>query len=187
MQDDIITNGLDYRKFDEKLILLCLFDAMDLPLSYNQIMLYATDETRLELFLIQQNLNEMTQSGYIDKFHSNNDIRYMITEEGANALEYFSKHIPKDARDRIDQFVTDNRKEIKKDYNVIASHAFDYTYNEYQIRCGVYEDESTLMEVTLYVVSKEQAQFICDNWKGNVQYLYANMLNLLTTDPGGVK
>ena len=185
MDDNL--NSEDYKKFEDKLVLLYLFDAIDLPLSYNQILVFITAGNYMEVFMVQQNLNEMTQSGYLDKFHSNNAIRYMITEEGCNALEYFSKQIPKEIREGVDKFVAENRKEIKKDYDVIASHVFDYTYNEYQIRCGVYEDDSTLMEVTLYVVSKEQAQFICDNWKENVQYLYANMLSLLTTDPGAQK
>jgi len=73
-----------------------------------------------------------------------------------------------------------NVKTVKKDYDIVASQLFDYNNNEYLIRCGVYEDDAMLMEVNLYVVSKEQAQMICDNWKENVQKIYAGILSLLT-------
>ena len=177
----------DYKKFEDKLIILYLLDKMELPLSYNQITMFAAIDNNMELFLIQQNLNEMAQSGYLDKYQHNNATRYAISGEGGNVLEYFEKQIPQEMRSKINMYVIENRREIKKDYDVVASPIFDYNNNEYLIRCGVYEEDAMLMEVNLYAVSKEQAQFICDNWKNNVQYLYANILSLLTTEPGGAK
>ena len=185
MIDEFIADGArpDYKKFEDKLILLYLIYKMDLPLSNNQITVFAVSDGNMELFLVQQNLSEMTQSGYLEKFQNNNATRYSITEEGIGVLEYFEKQIPQETRNKISKYVTENRKVAKKDYDVDASYIFDYNINEYHIRCGVYEDESPLMEVKLYVVSKEQAQFICGNWKENAQQLYANVLSLLTTSP----
>ena len=172
----------DYKKFEDKLILLYLIDKMDLSLSYNQITMFAADEG-MELFLVQQNLSEMIQSGYLEIFNKYNASRYSITEDGVNVLEYFNKQIPQDTRNKINKYVSENRKGAKKDFDVDASYLFDYSLNEYLIRCGVYENDSMLMEVNLYVVSKEQAQHICENWKENVSDLYADILSLMTAEP----
>ena len=173
----------DYKKFEDKLILLYLIDKMDLPLSYNHITLFAVTDNNMELFLVQQNLTELTQSGYLEILQSNNATRYSITEEGVDVLGYFEKRIPQETRNKINKYASENRKSAKKDYDIVASQIFDFNINEYLIRCGVYEDETMLMEVNLYVVSKEQAQVICNNWKENVQSLYANILTQLITPP----
>ena len=173
----------EYKKFEDKLILLYLINKMDLPLSNNQITMFAVADNKMELFVVQQNLSEMTQSGHLEKFQNNNATRYSITEEGANVLEYFEKQIPQETRNKINKYVTENRKVAKKDYDVDTSYIFDHSINEYLIRCGVYENDSMLMEVKLYVVSKEQAQFICGNWKANVQQLYSNILTSMITSP----
>ena len=187
MPDDFETETgsgqFDGKKFEDKLMLLYLIDKMDLPLSSNQITLFAVADNQMELFLVQQYLAEMAQSGYLEKFQDSSATRYSITEEGMNALEFFEKQIPQETRAAINDYVIKNRKVAKKDYNVVASQIFDFSINEYLIRCGVYENDSMLMEVNLYVVSKEQAQFICNNWKENIQHLYANILSQLNTAP----
>ena len=158
---------------------------MDLPLSGNQITLFAVSEKIMELFLVQQNLFEMVKSGYLEKFQSNNVTRYNVTEEGSKVLEYFEKQIPQEKRNAVNKYVNENRKVAKKDYDIVASQIFDYNNNEYLIRCGVYEDEAMLMEVNLYVVSKDQARLVCRNWKENVRHLYAGILSLLINPPDG--
>jgi hypothetical protein len=177
----ILSDNVDYKKIEDKLVLLYLIDKMDIPLTCSQIDLFALGEQKLDYFLLQQNLTEMTQSGYLENFEDDNTTRYIITEEGLNILEYFKKQMPMELRNKIHKYVYENQKTAKKDYGIIANHFLDYNNNEYLVRCGLYEDESMLLEVNLSVVSKEQAQFICKNWKENVQYLYSNILSLLIT------
>ena len=97
----------EYKKFEDKLILLYLINKMDLPLSNNQITMFAVADNKMELFVVQQNLSEMTQSGHLEKFQNNNATRYSITEEGANVLEYFEKQIPQETRNKINKYVTE--------------------------------------------------------------------------------
>ena len=64
-------------------------------------------------------------------------------------------------------------------YIVYKYHFYDKNSNEYIIKCGIYEDEMTLMELTLSVVSREEANLICKNWRDNVNNLYGDILNKL--------
>jgi hypothetical protein len=81
--------------------------------------------------------------------------------------------------DKIDEYVLNNKKSLKKDYEVIASYFYDQNSKEYNVKLGAYDDNTTLMEIALSVVTKDQARYICDNWKNNINSLYLNILNEL--------
>lgn len=169
----------EYKRIEDKLLLLYLIDKMDIPLSNSQISQFALQEDYMDYFVLQQNLTEMTQTGFLDKFQDNNTTRYTILDKGIEILEYFEKRIPMDTRAKINKYVIDNRKTIKKDYEITANYFYDHTNNEFIVKCGVYEDEAMLMELNISVVSKEQAKTICCNWKENVKTLYGDILESL--------
>lgn len=173
----------EYKSIEDKLLLLYLIDKMDIPLSNSQISQFALQEDYMDYFVLQQNLTEMTQTGFLDKFQDNNTTRYTILDKGIEILEYFEKRIPVDIRSEINKYVIDNRKTIKKDYEITANYFYDHTNNEFIVKCGVYEDETMLMELNISVVSKEQAKTICSNWKENVKTMYGEILTSLMSKP----
>ncbi|MDR1689917.1 MAG: DUF4364 family protein [Clostridiales bacterium] len=173
----------EYERIEGKLLLLYLIDQMDIPLSNNQISQFALNEDYMDYFILQQNLTEMTESGFLDKYQDNNTTRYTILDKGIEILDFFQKRIPTDIRNKINQYVLENRKTIKKDYEVTANYFYDHTNNEFIVKCGVYEDETMLMELNISVVSKEQAKTICANWKKNVKTLYGDTLASLLAKP----
>ena len=175
-------NGDEYKKIEGKLLLLYLIDRMDIPLSNSQISEFALAEDYMDYFALQQNLAEMTKSGFLDNFQDNNTTRYTILDKGAETLGFFEKRIPPEVRGKINKYVLDNRKTIKKDYEITANYFYDHTNNEYIVKCGVYEDENMLMELNISVVSKEQAKTICGNWKENVKTLYGDILMALMAE-----
>ena len=65
--------------------------------------------------------------------------------------------------------------------SIIAEY-FPESETEYLVRCAVKERTSTLMEIKLNVVTKEQAITICDNWKNNSSSVYESLLQQLMFD-----
>lgn len=169
----------EYSEVENKLLLLYLVNKMDLPLSNSQISQFALEENIIGYFTLQQILGEMVESGYLEITRDNNVARYTITDEGITALEYFDKQIPTGVKDKINKFILDNRKSIKKDFEITANYFYDHNNNEYTVKCGSYEDEKMLMEINVSVVTKEQAKLICNNWKRNVPKLYGKILSEL--------
>gem|GEM_PF-300780 len=166
-----------------KIMLLFLIDKMDLPMSNGQITQFALSENYLNYYKVQLYLSEMVEIGYLDASHSNNTTRYTITEDGLIALEAFLYYIPTGVRSRIQKYVVDNRKIVKQDFEVVANHFYDFEKKEYTVKCGVYEDDTMMMEMDLSVVSKDQAVTICNNWKRNVDSLYGQILHIMLTKP----
>lgn len=177
------TDYSEYRKIENKLLLMYILDKMDLPLSYNQISKFAMEENYMNYFTLQQALAEMTEVGFLDKVQDSSSTRYTITDEGNKVLHYFEKNIPLPVRNKIIKYVEDNRKSVKRDYEITANYFYDHSNGEFIVKCGAYEDETILMEINMSVVSREQAKLICNNWKANINSLYGSILNELIRSP----
>ena len=162
---------------ENKLLLLYLINKMDLPLSRSQVTDFVREGEYMDYYTLQQTLAEMVEGGYLEKIQDNNNTRYVITDEGATALEYFESHIPGGIRSKINKYVHNHFSSIKRDFEVTANYFLDNETNEYIVKCGVYEDKRILMEINVSVVSREQAKLIQANWKGHVSEIYMHLLN----------
>jgi len=154
---------------------------MDIPISNSQISQFALEENYMNYFSLQQCLSEMVEAKYLDVTQENNNTKYTVTDQGLKTLNYFEKNIPLQIRNKINSYVLDNRKNLKRDFEITANHFFDPITSEYLVKCGVYEESLILMEINLSVVSKDQAMTIIDNWKSNVSNMYSTILNQLIT------
>ncbi len=184
-----LSNESNNSVFDEgdqvenKLLLLYLIDRMNTPMTNSQISQFTLEENFMSYFELQHVLFEMVQSGYLEIYQENNQSYYSITNEGITTLEYFEKHVPVHIRNRIVKFVTDNQHNEQKNFDVTANYFFDHTSNEFIVKCGLYEKEKSLMEISLLVVSRDQAKLICNNWKTNVNKIFGKIISeLITTD-----
>ena len=173
-------------KVDEvqnKLLILYLIDKMDIPLSNSEISRFVLEENFMAYYVLQSTINDMIDDNYLEKIRDTNTPRYFITAEGITTLEYFEKHLNVDIRTKIVQYVAKNRSDIKKDYETIANYFYDHTNNEFIVKCGLCEDEKTLMDITITVVTREQAKLICANWRKSVYEKYKNILDELIAKP----
>ena len=171
--------SVDYAQVENKLLLLYLVEKMDIPLSTGQIHQFVLEETSTHYFDCQQCLCEMLEDGYLEATVENNKTRYTITDIGITTLEYFEKRIPLFIRNKINKYVHDNRKYVKRDYETTANYFKDILTGDYTVKCGVYDDVAMLMEINLTVVSRDHAKNICENWRTNVTKLYGSILNNL--------
>lgn len=166
---------------ENKLILLYLIDKMDIPLSNSQISHFALSENYMNYFSLQECLSEMVEIKYLDSYKDNNTTRYTITDEGLQSLDYFEKRIPIETRNTINEYVIQNRKRIKRDYETTANYFKELNSDDFTVKCALYEDDAMLMEINLSVVSRDQAKLICNNWKTNISTLYGDILSKLIT------
>ncbi|MDR2899505.1 MAG: DUF4364 family protein [Clostridiales bacterium] len=177
--DTISTGNSDYAQVENKLLLLYLIDKMDIPLSTSQISQFALGESIMGYFELAECLSDMAGNNYIEGTTENNNTRYTITDAGLQTLDYFERRIPANVRNKINKYVLENQKYIKRDYETTANYFKDISSGDYTVKCGIYEDDNMLMEINLSVVTREHAKLICRNWKYNVNELYGEILNKL--------
>jgi hypothetical protein len=170
---------------ESKLIILFLLYQMDMALSTAQLVDFAVDGEYMDYFSFQQYIAQLSDAGMIESTTTeNNTTMYTITSEGEEVLRLFSKQIPYSKRTAICDYVSDNKKRIKREFEVVANYFFN-AENDYIVKCGVYEDDTALMEISMSVVSKEQAKRIKKNWKDNVTELYGRILSVMIDENSG--
>ena len=94
-------------------------------------------------------------------------------------MNYFINRISDDVKNEINTYVRENSKRIRAEYAVTANY-FPELNGDFLVKCGLCDDAgATLMEISVSVVSKNQAQNICRNWKKNVNQYYREFLSSL--------
>ena len=167
---------------ENKLILLYLINKMSMPLSNSEICLFALEKDYMDYFSLQQYLGELVDSEFLEVTKENNTMMYTITDEGLDVLSYFINHISDKHKNEINVFVNENKGRIRAEYDITANY-FPEINNDFLVKCGICESDGTsLMELSVLVPTKEQAQNICYNWKKNVNDVYSNIMSALTCD-----
>lgn len=171
---------------ENRLIILYLMYQMDMPLSWEHLYNFSVNDY-MDYFEFQTYITEMEQNGIIETNKEDNITYYSLTDDGEKTVNTFSKLIPESKRKSIISYVRKNKGVIKKEYAVSANY-FMYGENEYVVKCSFIEDDVTLMELNLTVVTKEMAKKVKKNWKQNVSGIYNNLLqSLLSDDSNDVK
>ncbi|MDR2167548.1 MAG: DUF4364 family protein [Clostridiales bacterium] len=182
-QQNIYPQSSEEKQVEHRIMLLFLIDKIDIPISNAQITKFALEENYMNFHDVQQYLKHMVQSGYLDASQLDSTTRYTITDEGLNALETFSHYVPPYVKTRISQYVEENRNIVKQDLEIAANHFYQHDNEEFLVKCAVYEEDNVLMELNMSVVTKEQAVIICNNWKSNVGQIYAQIVDILLSEP----
>lgn len=164
---------------ENRLIILYLLYQMDMPLSWGHIHDFAVDY--MDFIDFQTYISDMTENGILENYKENNNTYYTLTEDGEKTVHVFSKLLPDSKRNSIIAYVRKYRKQIKKEYEVSANY-FMHSKDEYVVKCCIIENDLTLMELNVTVVSKEMAKQVRKNWKENVTTIYDNILRSLLDD-----
>lgn len=165
---------------ENRLIILYLMYQMDMPLSWEHLYNFAVNDY-MDYFEFQTYITEMEQNGIIETNKEDTITYYSLTDDGEKTVNTFSKLIPESKRKSIISYVRKNKGVIKKEYAVSANY-FMYDEDEYVVKCSFIEDDVTLMELNITVVTKEMAKQVKKNWKQNVSAIYNNVLQSLLND-----
>jgi DNA-binding PadR family transcriptional regulator len=158
-----------------KLIIMYMLDKVDFPLTNGQISEFILDKEYTTYFTLQQAISEMVEAGFIREESTHNRTMYHLTEEGASTIEYFVTNISATIRHEIDDFLAEKAYELKSEVGVRADF-YQVKGNEYHVRCQIIEGDSTLIDLTLSVPSKEEAVSVANNWTKHHQELYAQIM-----------
>ena len=165
-----------------KLMILYLLKQVKFPLTNAQLTSFFTEHEYTTYFTLQQALNELLESGLIRMHSSHSTTRYEITREGEETLEFFGKNISPAIIDDMDQYLRENRFRIRNEAGVIADF-YKSTNQEYIVHCEVREGKVPLIQLDLSVPDKDQAEYMCSNWRGKSQEIYSfAMKSLMSRD-----
>lgn len=161
-----------------KLMILYMLDKVVFPLSYRQICDFMLGREYTVYFTLQQALSELEEASLLQKETVRNMSLYQITPDGRNTLEYFGGRISHETREEIKGYLKEHQQELRSEVSTLAD--FRKTpEGGYLVRCLVKEKNAALIELSLSVPTRQQADSICANWKKKNEEIYSYLMREL--------
>jgi len=159
-----------------KLIVLLILKEIDMPLTSGQITDIVLENNLINYFDLQQCLIELEESKMIARF--GNKEMFKATEMGLKTVELFISRIDSQIRSTIEDYILKNKEKIKLETQV-QSDIIKKSNTEYIVNLKVVEQDIELINLSLNVVSSEQAKLICSNWENKYHQVYDQIMNIL--------
>lgn len=161
-----------------KLLILYILEKINMDLTNSQITQVVLETEMMNYFSLQQFLSQLMESKFLTTYKESDREYYSLTQKGLEILEYFLSRISEDVTKKIDEYISVNKKSLLSDTEVKSSF-IQQNDNEFIVNLKVIENQSNLIDLNLNVSSEKQAQKICNNWKRNASYMYAEIIDLL--------
>lgn len=161
-----------------KLTILNMLDKVDFPLTNTQISNFFLEQEYTDYFRVQQVISELEETGLIRSEATHSNTQYSITAAGKETLGFFKEKIS-DAieRDTMAYFAK-NKLTLRNDNSILADY-FKTPNQDYAVRCQYRQRDTNLIDLTLTVKRREQAEAICANWKNQNEDVYAYLMDIL--------
>ena len=75
-------------------------------------------------------------------------------------------------------YLEKNKLELRAANSILADY-YKTPNHDYAVRCQFRERGANVIDLTLTVKKKEQAEAICDNWKNQNEDVYAYLMDIL--------
>ena len=156
-----------------KLILLFVFDKMEVPLSENTILdMCTSSNTWMSYMDCKPLLSQLKDCNFIYNINTTGEPLYSITSDGRLCLANYFVKIPTSTREEIAAFIKNNRNRYRKKQDCFA----DYFMNKdgtYTVHVKIVEPAQPLLEMKFVVPSRHIAKNIYRSWEDKAADFYA--------------
>lgn len=162
-----------------KLILLFVFDKMEVPLSENTVLdMCCSSNNWLAYMDCQPILNQLIDCGWLSNIGDDAEPLYTITMDGRICLASYYINIPDSTRREISKFVRDNRARFRRKQEYVA----DYFMNKdgtYTVYLKIIEPAQPTLELKLVVPNRQIAKDIYKKWGEKAPIVFRNVYDNL--------
>lgn len=161
-----------------KLTILYMLDKAGFPLSNTQLSNFFLEHEYTDYFRVQEVIGNLVDADLILAESTHSNTQYTLTAAGKETLEFFKDKITDAITQDVIKFFEENKMELRQETSVIADY-YKTTYQDYAVRCQVRSDNKSLIDLTLSVKTREQAEAICNNWKKQHEDVYMYLIDEL--------
>lgn len=155
-----------------------MLDKAGFPLSNTQLSNFFLEHDYTDYFRVQEVIGNLVDADLILAESTHSNTQYTLTSAGKETLEFFSDKITEGITQDVINFFEENKMELRQETSVIADY-YKTTNQNYAVRCQVRSDNNSLIDLTVSVKSKEQAEAICANWRKQHEEVYMYLMDTL--------
>ena len=161
-----------------KLTILYMLDKAGFPLSNTQLSNFFLEHDYTDYFRVQEVIGNLVDSDLILAESTHSNTQYTLTSAGKETLNFFSDKITEGITQDVISFFEKNKMELREETSVIADY-YKTTNQNYAVRCQVRSENTSLIDLTISVKSKDQAEAICANWRKQHEDVYMYLMDSL--------
>lgn len=161
-----------------KLTILNMLDKVDFPLSNTQLTNFFLELEYTDYFRVQQVISDLLDAELIRTESTHNNTHYYITAAGKETLNLLKDKISDAIELDINNYFAQNKLELRNDNSIIADY-YRTPNRDFAVRCQYRQKDTNLIDLTLSVPTKEQAEAICNNWKKQNEDVYMYLMDIL--------
>lgn len=161
-----------------KITILELLNRSGFPLSNSQISDFFLEGELTDYFSAQQAISDVETAGLVVSTTAHNSTTYSLTDEGKHTLSLFREKLtPAIIRD-IKKYMNAKAINMKLENSYKATY-FKADRGGFVVQLKIIDEDTTTMDLTLHVSSKEQAETLCNNWKVRCEDVYMSIMDIL--------
>lgn len=163
-----------------KLVLLYVFDKMEMPLTENTISdMCCNRNAWISYLTCKEVLLDLVENGFI-VISTNNagEQYYTITNDGRACLSYFFMKIPASIREEITTFCKENRQAFRRKQEYFSDY-FKNADGTYTVLMRIVDPLGTKLELKLNVANRAIAKVVYNKWEERASKVYASLYDLL--------
>jgi DNA-binding PadR family transcriptional regulator len=161
-----------------KLTILYMLSKVDFPLTNTQITNFFLEQEYTDYFRVQEVLGDLSDAELLRTESTHSNTQYTLTSAGKETLEFFKDKLNEEIESDVLSFFERNKMEFKRENSILADY-YKTTGQKYAVRCRVRSDGCTVIDLTLSVSTRKQAEAICSNWKKQNEDVYAYLMDML--------
>ena len=161
-----------------KLTILFMLDKAGFPLTNTQISNFFLELEYTDYFRVQQVIGDLVDTDLIHAESTHSNTQYTITAAGKETLGFFKDKITDAIEADIYRYFSKNQVVLKKENAILADY-YRTPNHDYAVRCQVKSEGNTVIDLTLSVKTRAQAEAICNNWEKENEEVYAYLMDNL--------
>ena len=155
-----------------KLILLFVFDAMEVPITNNTIVEICTSRnTWLSYMDCTLTINLLVDAGFIYRTSKEKNSYYNITADGRQCLSLFYMRIPSSLRTEITEYVRENRMQIRRKQDYYGNY-YKNQDGTYTVQLKIVDPVQTTLEIKLNIANRATAKMVFEKWEKKASQIY---------------
>lgn len=166
-------------KTTSKLVLLYVFDQMDIPLTSETLNdMCCSQNTWLTYLTLTEAIPELVEARFLVSNTSGGTEYFKITQEGRDCLNYFYIRIPLSIRNQIGDYIKKNLQKYKRKQEYFKDY-FKNRDGSYTVSLKIVDPNCSRLEIKLNVANRNEAIKVSEKWDTDASDVYSAIYKIL--------
>ncbi|MCL2598914.1 MAG: DUF4364 family protein [Firmicutes bacterium] len=155
-----------------KLILLFVFDKMDMPMTDATVVQLTTSlNTWLSYMDCQHTIGYLIETNMLHRTRHEDNNYYSLTPDGRMCISHFYEKLPQELREEIADFVKKNRMLLRRNQEYYR-HYYKNPDGTYTVELKIIDPAQTTLEIRLNAENRSTAKQAYEKWEEKAASIY---------------